>query len=236
MLNEKITAAIQALNDKHMSINALDKVQREFFEKNPDESRDQFMTRWHKHKDRITAAANEKRIQDIELRIMKDNTRRIVFDEVIPAALDILKKYHGKPYGEKTADKISAACKAATGCAFRLTRSNSWQDIDITPLNDEGYTHYAFAYDDFEISVKDKHPLLNADNKIDAADIEPADLRLHYCPAYCDNPRERAELILSELARLDNEYKKLESEISAFNNILPSKIDRRRIEGFKAYF
>lgn len=235
-MNNKIEAAIKALNDKHMSINALDKITREFFDKNPNESRDEFMTRWHEHKDRITAANTEKRIQDIELRIMKDNARRLVFDEVVPVALAILKKYHNKPYGEKTAEKISNECKAATGCALRLPRSNSWQDIDLTPLNDEGCTHYAFGYNDFEIYIKDKHPILNADNRIDSADIEPSDLRLHYCNEYCDNPRERAEKILSDLEALDKQYKQLESAIGAFNNLLPSGLERRRVEGFRAYF
>ena len=64
-MNNKIEAAIKALNDKHMSINALDKITREFFDKNPNESRDEFMTRWNEHKDRITAANAEKRMNPV---------------------------------------------------------------------------------------------------------------------------------------------------------------------------
>ena len=86
------------------------------------------------------------------------------------------------------------------------------------------------------MGIKIKRGTGEAARREDSADIEPADLRLHYCNESVEDVRGRAEKILSDLATLESEYKALESRISAFNNLLPSGLERRRVEGFRGYF
>ena len=38
----------------------------------------------------------------IAIKILKNNAKIALFNEVLPVALDVLKKYSGKPYGDKT--------------------------------------------------------------------------------------------------------------------------------------
>lgn len=50
---------------------------------------------------------NSERKKDLELtrKILKNNAKIALFNEVLPVALEILKKYSGKPYGKKNTRK-----------------------------------------------------------------------------------------------------------------------------------
>ena len=185
----------------------------------------------------IEAAAAELAPLNIELKIRHDNTRRMIYDATIPAILDILTKWNGKPYGEKTKQKISDEMKTRFNCALYLSNTYGGE-IDLVPLNGEGYTNYNFKYSDFDIYTrynkdgKQSH-ILN-DNKING-EITAADLELSNCPAIVADPAARAAEILSEFAELKAKQEELEKEITRFNNLLPSSIDRRHISTFKSY-
>ena len=186
---------------------------------------------------RTEDAANELAALEIETKIRHDNIRRMIYNEALPIALDILRKYNGKPYGEKTKTKISAEMKARCNCSLYLY-SGYHEDISITPLNEDGNNHYYFKYDDFRIYAKyrngEKRPALSADNKINGA-ITADDIYLSNCPAIVADPAARAAEILAAFTELKRKQDQFEREITQFNNLLPSGIERRHISSFRNY-
>ena len=87
---------------------------------------------------RTEDAANELAALEIETKIRHDNLRRMIYTEALPIALDILRKYNGKPYGEKTKQKIIDEMKTRFNCALYLSNSYGGK-IDLVPLNGELY-------------------------------------------------------------------------------------------------
>ena len=69
-----------------------------------------------------TMCQNSERIKNLKITryILKNNAKIALFNEVIPIALKILKKYNGKPYGEKTRQKICDEVKEKTNCRFYI--------------------------------------------------------------------------------------------------------------------
>lgn len=185
----------------------------------------------------IEAAAAELAPLNIELKIRHDNLRRMIYDATSPAILDILKKWNGKPYGEKTKAKISDEMKTRFNCALYLSNQLGGK-IDLVPLNSEGYTNFNFKYDEFDIFTRYNsdgqqiHVLNN--NRINGA-ITTEDIYLSSCPEIVPDPHARAAEILAEFAELKRKQEQFEREITQFNNLLPSSIDCRRISGFKHY-
>src|SRR5574344_1786958 len=70
--------------------------------------------------DMMKASAEKKDLR-ITLKILISNARIALFNEVLPVALEVLKKYAGKPYGDKTKQKISDEIKEKTNCWFYIT-------------------------------------------------------------------------------------------------------------------
>lgn len=185
----------------------------------------------------IEAAAAELEPLNIELKIRHDNTRRMIYNATLPAVLDILKKWNGKPYGEKTKQKISDEMKAQYNCALYLSNQYGGK-IDLVPLNGEGYTNYNFKYDEFDIFTRynkdgQQIHILN-DNRINGA-IRATDIYLSNCPAIVADPAARAAEILAAFTELKHKQDQFEREITQFNNLLPSGIERRHISGFRNY-
>lgn len=240
IINEKVTAIIDAIRANARRIDELEKAERRFFEKDPNETPEELHARYTRHRAEREAATTEKKELEVETAILRDNARRATFDAVMPEAVAILKKYHGKQYGPRTAEKISNELKAACNCVLRLCAGKWLQDIDITPLDDNGYSGTMFKYNDFSIykptdNHGNKSPILTNDNRINSADLDPANLRLYDCHEYTENPREHARHILAELEKLDKLHKEFESAISAFNALLPSGIENRNARDFKNY-
>lgn len=82
-------------------------------------------------------AINRNEFIDVELSIMKNNARALLFDCIIPYVLKVLKDYNGKPYGEKTQKAIKERLESETGCAVYFKPC----EILIIPLNKNGYSY-----------------------------------------------------------------------------------------------
>ena len=80
--------------------------------------------------------SEEKKDLQITIMILKNNAKIALFNEVMPVALDILSKYAGKPYGEKTKQKISDEVKTATNCRFYISSRWSEYSFDVYPLDE----------------------------------------------------------------------------------------------------
>lgn len=110
----------------------------------------------------------------LKIKYLKNNAKIAIFNEVMPVALEVLKKYNGKPYGEKTALKIRN--EIIEKCGFRFyIYENKYNIYGVNPHSD-----------DVEIRVKyssDKKTLVN--NKIQLVSME--DLEICYVGEYVED-------------------------------------------------
>lgn len=176
-----------------------------------------------RRRDAAKAAQEATERDKLLLAIQADNTRAALLAELKPAALAILAKYNGKPYGPKTADKISDALKEATGYRMRIYHEYSRSRIDFYPAT--GY-HWPTGYNrDLCIDYYDRNPdgdgkpLLTADNKIDttgAAALADRSTRS------TDDPEKRADEIRAALAALNEAATAYNAAADAYNALLPT--------------
>lgn len=236
-INETITRYMEETEEKRRHAAQFREICRKPFNPQKYTSPAEKVEAWKKYKTDTETAAAELEPLEIELKIRHDNTRRMVYNATLPAILDIMKKWNGNPYGEKTKQKISDEMKARFNCALYLSNQYGGK-IDLVPLNGEGYTNYYFKYDEFDIFTRynsdGKQTHVLNDNKINGA-ITADDIYLSNCPAIVDDPRDRAAEILLEFAELKAKQEQLEHEITKFNKLLPSSIESRHISTFKNY-
>ena len=111
----------------------------------------------------------------ISVALLKNNAKLALFSEVVPVALEVLAKYKGKPYGEKTREKISEEVKARTGCRFYISTRYREAEYNIYPADRQT--------NDYNITVGAKYdngnqkPLLT-DNRIQLVTMD--DLQIFY--------------------------------------------------------
>lgn len=120
---------------------------------------------------------NSERKKDLALakKILTNNAKIALFNEVLPVALEILKKYSGRPYGEKTREKIAEEIKAATNCRFYIGSRYDSHSFEVYPVGVVG--------NDYNISCGAKYingnrkPLL-VNNKIQLVAFD--ELEIYY--------------------------------------------------------
>lgn len=151
----------------------------------------------------------------ITMEILKNNAKVALFNDVLPVALEILKKYNGKPYGEKTREKIAEEVKAATNCRFYISSRWGSHSFDVYPANSFG--------NDYNISCgteyKDgnKKPLL-IDNKIQFVTFE--EIELYYITReYVEDIPGRVEELKAVYIEAVEKQKELEAICSRYNSL-----------------
>ena len=77
--------------------------------------------------------SEKKQDLQIALKILQNNAKIALFNEVMPVALEVLSKYNGKPYGTKTKQKISDEVKEKTNCRFYISSRYDSDSFDIYP-------------------------------------------------------------------------------------------------------
>lgn len=179
----------------------------------------------------------EKVFDEVVRKINHDNKRRKLYEEVMPVIIEILNKYDGKRYGEKTREKMNDDLKEKCNCHFYLNNSHS-EDIFIAPLNAEGFSGIDFKCNDFEVYVKHeirstRRPL-DEENKIHGG-FTVDDFFLSNCPERVENPEAHAEEILDAFAALKELQTTFLNSVSSFNTLLPSGIERLYITRIRWY-
>lgn len=119
-----------------------------------------------------TTKENELIEQDLQiaLKILQNNAKIALFNEVMPVALEVLSKYNSKPYGTKTKQKISDEIKEKTNCRFYISSHYTLDSFDIYPSD---------TSNEYSISCgtgRQKRILI--DNKIQPVKFE--EVRLYY--------------------------------------------------------
>lgn len=170
--------------------------------------------------DIIKASAKKKDLQ-ITIKILKNNAKIALFDAVLPVALEILAKYRGKPYGEKTRQKISDEVKAATNCGFYINSRYSSDSFEVYPMNGFGNDYNISCGTDY--TDGSKKPLL-IDNKIQLVTFD--EIGLYYIAReYVTNIPQRVEAIKAVHAEAVEKQEELRAICSRFNALAVGDIN-----------
>lgn len=173
---------------------------------------------------KIIAALNEQELLKIENKILYDNARRAYFSEVIGIVVAEFQKYKGKPYGDKTKDKIRDACKEKASCAAYISYHYGAPELHIIPLDKNGFSGTGrFRYGDFEIRIKGNDKQFLIDNKIQ--EFSADELDICYGVEYVEDVRARAELLKMQFAEVKKAWDAYNNATSAFNRLVPSGIE-----------
>lgn len=169
-----------------------------------------------------SAAGQETYDLYLSLYLLKNNAQIALFNDVMPVLLEVLKKYKGKPYGEKTRNKISKEVEEKAGArAYINTRYNQ----------DEILVYPSFRYgSDYSITIGTKYidgkqDRILIDNKIQLVPLENFCLWFIKDKYISDIPAAIAEM--KELhAKAFALQRELESVCAEFNKYAVNSIKR----------
>lgn len=161
-------------------------------------------------------------------KILKDNIRVAYFTETMPIVLEVLRKYEGKPIGEKTEAKIRDELKEQ-GIYFSINYGGQYSSdyIHFSPL---AGADYGFKYDDMKIMTKydggNKRPMFGGTNgnRLIVYDLDM--YYLYWCSDYVDDYMFRADSILYRYKELKEQRERLEAEYKSLNDLLPRSMER----------
>lgn len=145
----------------------------------------------------------------LTIKFLQNNARISLFHDVMPVLLDILSKYKGKPYGEKTREKIAKELEERIGARAYIGTRYDTDEIRIYPSNSFGNTYT------ITVGTKPNEHIL-IDNKIQILPIESFSI-------WYINKRyfEDIQAAIVEMETLYNKaysmQKELDSVCSAFN-------------------
>lgn len=101
----------------------------------------------------------------LTVRLLQNNARIALFHDVMPVLLEVLVKYKGKPYGEKTSEKIAKELEERIGARAYISTRYDTDEIRIYPSNSFGNTYT------ITVGTKPNEHIL-IDNKIQILPIE----------------------------------------------------------------
>lgn len=166
-------------------------------------------------------------IQRLEVleRILKNNANAARTAEALPIICEVWKKYNGKQYGPKTAEKIRAELKAAGYSAY----IDYGYILDFEELDAAGYTHC----NRLRICGNYTTKIITEENTINAAGLDC--LKSNYI--YIENPEERAAAIIEKAAEVKKAYEAAAAIASEYNELVTSGIKSAEYPKFdRIYF
>lgn len=96
-----------------------------------------------KHNDEITARIAEREEENkrdkLRAEILRENLKAAIFETLKPIIWETLKKYDGKPYGDKTREKIAEETKAA--CGYRVYFAEKYGSGEIKAYSATSYSN-----------------------------------------------------------------------------------------------
>lgn len=171
----------------------------------------------------------------LKLEILKDNLAQIIFHENIAKICEIWNKYEGKPYGEKTKEKITSEIEQATGIRARIYSQYDYTHIDLSG----GVVFDFFGYRGLQAGAiyeqdQPKQDCLDANNKI--LKIDPSKNKLYYFGEYVANVEDHALEIIRLHEKARQAEKAFEDAISEYNHARRGKMQQAsRSEGVKRF-
>lgn len=182
-----------------------------------------------KRNDEITARIAEREQENkrdkLRAEILRENLKAAMFEQAKAALFEILQKYDGKPYGEKTREKIAAEMEEKTGLYMYISRRYSSAEIRIYKRTPYG------ASEEITAGAGGNDPqVLTAENKIHApTEEEKTRFCVWYERARYTEPAEidaRIDEIIAAHKAAEEALKAYNAAAEAFNKIAPNKTER----------
>lgn len=157
----------------------------------------------------------------ITIKILNNNAKIALFNEVMPQALEVLAKYKNKPYSPKTEQKIKDEIKEKTNCSFYINERYNSQEYHIIPLEFSGNTYNIECGPKFE-NGEQKKLLIN--NKIQVVEFE--ELSLYYTSKeYIENIPQRIKQLKKLYKKAVEKQKELDTVCGEFNSLAVGNIE-----------
>lgn len=155
--------------------------------------------------------------------ILRNNYNFRLAADVLPALVEILKRYNGKKYGEKTKEKMGEEFKAMTGCGLWLERYVFSQESNHAHIYEmrDGYRHG----EEIEFYTNSNN-IISEDNVIQA---QPADaFKVYDFGEYIEAPAERVSQLAEKKKELDEMRAAFNKEVDAYNALTVNGIDHEK--------
>ena len=207
---ERIKDEIEKSENEFFALD--DNTQTKYLLDTPKEAR--IMRKWEEQRAEVA------KLEKIAL-ILRHNYRVALAAQVLPAFIEILKKYDGKKAGEKTREKISEEMRTACGCSLWFERSI------FSPKSDTAHICEiicgARSGEKIDIYTKNRAAIIDEQNTINGK-LTAEDLRT-YTGDYIDNPAAHLEEIEKARATVEEIKKQYNDAAEKCNNLL--------VEGFE---
>lgn len=168
----------------------------------------------------IEEIENNKLIK-IKLNLLKCNLYNAIFIENMPIICEIWNKYEGKPYGQRTQEKIRDEIYEKTN--LRVYICNEWSRAKITIYINANNCNWV---DNIEAGGKtDDIKALDGFNKI--LKLNSEDFKIWYIGEFVENVEEQAKKIVEEHKKLLELQKQYENEIEKYNKLVRCNINRQ---------
>lgn len=162
----------------------------------------------------------------LTVRLLQNNARVALFHDVMPVLLEVLAKYKGKPYGEKTRAKIAQDVEERTGARAYIGTKYNQDEISIFPTRGFGNAYSITAGPKYNAETKEYNRIL-IDNKIQILPLE--------CFSIWYIKSEYIEDIPAAVAEIKELYKKaveIQKELSA----ICSAFNKYAVEGIESIY
>lgn len=202
-----------------------------------EENERRFQDEWLKEYDRIKRYARKKELEDelnkvaettrdlyLTVRLLQNNARIALFHEVMPVLLEVLAKYKGKPYGEKTRAKIAQEVEERTDARAYIGTRYDQDEINIYSTEDYWDTYSITVATNYNTETKEFRRIL-IDNKIQVLPLECFSLRHVKSKYFEDIPAAVAEM---------KEYYKKAVEMQKELSVVCSAFNRYAVEGIES--
>lgn len=221
---KKNRASIEAKTDEIMKLDSIEE-RRAAAEAGNFEEVHRLRDEAAKNAEKIGKLSDE--IQHLEVleRILQNNANAARTAEALPIICGVWKKYNGKKYGPKTADKIREELHAAGYSAY----FEHGYILNFEELDANGYTHCN------RLSIYGLYcnKVITDENTIDAAGLDC--LKSNYI--YIENPEERAAAIIAKAAEVKKAYEAAAAIASEYNELIAGGIKSADYPKFnKIYF
>lgn len=154
--------------------------------------------------------------------ILLNNLKYAKWQRLAPILAEILQKYAGKPYGEKTAEKMRAEMFARCQHYFYIDRANPYRVI-IREINRDGYATHAAPFEIWAAWADNSKNFLTDSNKINTPHADAWSV----CGLkdYQQNPAETVATLDRLKAKAEQLAQELRETVRTYNSIAPAGIE-----------
>ena len=166
------------------------------------------------------AAQDAERHARLAFYIAHDDAKRATLEYLREAAAEILGRYTGKAYGEKTRDKIAAEAAEKTGYRMYINANRASSEIKFYPVQYQPGPREEYIIGYYTAAQGDPAPAL-IDNKIQKT--SPETWKLYYCNEYhTGTPAEAAAAVEAAHAEALKAYAAFEAAAEEYNKLRPA--------------